>query len=157
MLAMGPVALRQIAVRGLGHDHPTLILTNDRESPPKKIVGRYAKRMRIEQRLAEQIRSFHLDALSSAVALNVDLDTTLTVWAAAAYDHLRQRLPGYETMTPDTIWRRFISTSGQITIEPHQVTCRLASRTYSPIMRTAELPPIEIPWWNGRHLHFQFA
>jgi hypothetical protein len=151
------VALRQIAVRGLGHDHPTLILTNDRESPPKQIVGRYAKRMRIEQRLAEQIRSFHLDALSSAVALNVDLDTTLTVWAAAAYDHLRQRLPGYEQMTPDTIWRRFISTSGQITIEPHQVTCRLASRTYSPIMRSAQLPPIQIPWWNGRHLRFQFA
>ena len=91
-----PVPLRQIAVRGLGHDHPTLILTNDRTSPPKPIVGRYAKRMRIEQRLAEQIRSFHLDSLSSAVALNVDLDTTLTVWAAAAYDHLRQRLPGYE-------------------------------------------------------------
>ena len=152
-----PVALRQIAVRGLGHDHPTLILTNDRDSSPKQIVGRYAKRMRIEQRLAEQIRSFHLDALSSAVAINVDLDTTLTVWAAAAYDHLRQRLPGYQAMTPDTIWRRFISTSGQITIAADHVTCRLNSRTYSPIMRSAELPPIEIPWWDGRQLRFQFA
>jgi hypothetical protein len=152
-----PTPLRQIAVRGLGHDHPTLILTNDRTSPPRQIVGRYAKRMRIEQRLAEQIRSFHLDSLSSAVALNVDLDTTLTVWAAAAYDHLRQRLPGYEQMTPDTIWRRFISTSGQITIEPHQITCRLNSRTYSPIMRSAQLPPTEIPWWGGRPLRFQFA
>jgi len=38
-----------------------------------------------------------------------------------------------------------------------QITCRLNSRTYSPIMRTAELPPIEIPWWNGRQLHFRFA
>lgn len=50
------VALRQIAVRGLGHEHPTLILTNDRDSTPKKVVGRYAKRMAIEQRLAESIR-----------------------------------------------------------------------------------------------------
>ena len=113
--------------------------------------------MRIEQRLAESIRSFHLDALSSAVALNVDLDTTLTVWAAAAYDHLRQRLPGYETATPDTIWRRFISTSGQITISPTDITCRLNSRTYSPIMRSADLPDTEIPWWNGRALRLQFA
>jgi hypothetical protein len=113
--------------------------------------------MRIEQRLAEQIRSFHLDSLSSAVALNVDLDITLTAWAAAAYDHLRQRLPGYEQTTPDTIWRRFISTSGQITIEPHQITCRLNSRTYSPIMRSADLPPVKIPWWNERRLRFQFA
>jgi hypothetical protein len=152
-----PVPLRQIAVRGLGHEHPTLILTNDRTSPPKQIVGRYAKRMRIEQRLAEQIRSFHLDALSSAVALNVDLDTTLTVWAAATYDHLRQRLPGYQTATPDTIWRRFINTSGQITISPDDITCRLSSRTYSPVMRSADLPDTEIPWWNGRHLRLQFA
>jgi hypothetical protein len=152
-----PHPLRQIAVRGLGHDHPTLILTNDRTSTPKKIVGRYAKRMRIEQRLAESIRSFHLYALSSAVALNVDLDTPLTVWAAAAYDYLRQRLPGYETATPDTIWRRFISTSGHITIGPDHITCRLNSRTYSPVMRTANLPNTNIPWWNRRHLHLQFA
>jgi transposase len=152
-----PIALRQIAVRGLGHEHPTLILTNDRDSPPKKIVGRYAKRMRIEQRLAESIRSFHLDALSSAVALNVDLDTTLTVWAAAAYDYLRQRLTGYETATPDTIWRRFINTSGQITIHADHITCRLNSRTYSPVMRSADLPDTNIPWWNERRLHFEFA
>ncbi len=152
-----PVALRQIAVRGLGHEHPTLILTNNRDSTPKKIVGRYAKRMAIEQRLAESIRSFHLDALSSAVALNVDLATTLTVWAAAAYDHLRQRLPGYEHATPDTIWRRFISTSGQITITPDDITCRLKSRTYSPVMRSAELPETKIPWWDGRPLRFEFA
>ena len=152
-----PVALRQIAVRGLGHDHPTLILTNDRTNSPKKIVARYAKRMAIEQRLAESIRSFHLDALSSAVALNVDLDTTLTVWAAAAYDHLRRLLPGYETATPDTLWRRFISTPGQVTIGPDEITCRLNSRTYSPIMRTAKLPDLKIPWWENRHLRFQFA
>ncbi len=152
-----PVALRQIAVRGLGHEHPTLILTNDRTNTPKKIVARYAKRMCIEQRLAESIRSFHLDALSSAVALNVDLDTTLTIWAAAAYDHLRRLLPGYETATPDTLWRRFISTPGQITIGPDEITCRLNSRTYSPIMRTAKLPDLKIPWWQDRHLRFQFA
>jgi len=152
-----PTALRQIVVRGLGHQHPTLILTNDRASTPKKIVARYAKRMAIEQRLAESIRSFHLDALSSAVALNVDLDTTLTVWAAAAYDHLRQRLPGYETATPDTLWRRFISTPGQLTIGPDEIVCRLNSRTYSPVMRTADLPDLQIPWWDGRPLRYQFA
>jgi len=152
-----PIPLRQIAVRGLGHDHPTLILTNDRAATPKKIVARYAKRMCIEQRLEESIRSFHLDALSSAVAINVDLDTTLTIWAAAAYDHLRRLLPGYETATPDTLWRRFISTPGQITITPDHITCRLNSRTYSPIMRTAKLPDLPIPWWKNRPLRFQFA
>ncbi|MGH2990272.1 MAG: hypothetical protein ACRDMA_10485 [Solirubrobacterales bacterium] len=77
----------------------------------KQLLERYRGRALIEQRLAEGIRSFHLDALSSAVALNVDLDVTLTVWAAAAYDALRRRLRGYESATPDTIWRRFVSTA----------------------------------------------
>jgi transposase len=151
-----PIALRQIAVRGLGHEHPTLILTNDRDRKPAKLIDRYAARMTIEQRLAEQIRTFHLDSLSSAVALNVDYDCTLTIWAAAAYDHLRQQLTGYHTATPDTIWRRFLSTTGHITIGPDEVIAQLDSRTYSPVMRTAKLPTIEVPWWNGRRLRFQF-
>jgi transposase InsO family protein len=39
--------LRQIAVRGLGHDHPTLILTNDWDAKPGWLVNRYAKRMTV--------------------------------------------------------------------------------------------------------------
>jgi transposase len=152
-----PVWLRQLAVRGLGHEAPTLILTNNHTAKPAKLIDRYAKRMIIEQRLAEQIRSFHLDALSSAVALNVDLDTTLTVWAQAAYDALRRRLPGYTTATPDTIWRRFVSTSGQLTLGPTQVVVRIAERTYSPVLRSADLPEIEVPWWGGRRLRFEIA
>ncbi len=151
-----PVWLRQLAVRGLGHDQPTLILTNH-TAKPARLVDRYAQRMTIEQRLAEQIRSFHLDALSSAVALNVDLDTTLTVWAQAAYDALRRRLPGYHTATPDTIWRRFVSTSGQLTLGPTEVVVRIAERTYSPVLRSADLPEVQVPWWGGRRLRFQIA
>jgi hypothetical protein len=145
-----PVALRQLAVRGLGHDQPTLLLTNNHTAKPAKLIDRYAKRMTIEQRLAEQIRSFHLDALSSAVALNVDLDTTLTVWAAAAYDALRRRLPGYTSAT-------FVSTSGQITLAPTEVVARISERTYSPVLRSADLPEIQVPWWEGRRLRFEIT
>lgn len=152
-----PTPLRQIAVRGLGHDHPTLILTNNFDAKPGWLVNRYAKRMAIEQRLAEAIRSFHLDALSSAVALNVDLDATLTVWAHAAYDLLRRQLTGYAQATPDTIWRRFVSTRGRLTITPDGITARLNNRTYSPVLRTAKLPTVQIPWWNNRTLTIEIG
>jgi len=150
-----PKPLRQIAVRGLGHDHPTLVLTNNDKDKPAHLVDRYAKRMTIEQRLEEGIRSFHLDALSSAVALNVDLDTTLTVAAGLAYDWLRRRLPGYETAIPDTIWRRFISTKGSVILGPDEVVVRLGERTYSPVLRAADIPVVEVPWWEGRRLRFE--
>ena len=61
-----PGTVRQLVVRGLGRDTATVIITNDRTSSIKQIIERYARRMNIEQRLAEAIRSFHLDALSGA-------------------------------------------------------------------------------------------
>jgi hypothetical protein len=150
-------AARRARARPRGaHPHPHQ-QPNNRHAKPAWLVDRYAKRMTIEQRLAEQVRAFHPDALSSAVALNIDLDTTLTVWAAAAYDALRQCLPGYHTATPDTIWRRFVSTRGHLTLGPTEVVARLARRTYSPVLRSADLPDVEVPWWGGRRLRYELA
>ncbi|MFA5785982.1 MAG: hypothetical protein WDA71_03205 [Actinomycetota bacterium] len=34
---------------------------------------------------------------------------------------------------------------------------RLAQRTYTPVMRTADLPSVNVPWWGGRRLPYEFA
>ena len=97
-----PHPIRQLVVRGLGRETPTVLITNHTTATPKYLIERYARRMTIEQRLAEAIRSFHLDSLSSSVPLNVDLDVVLSVLASTICSALRQRLPGYHTATPDT-------------------------------------------------------
>jgi hypothetical protein len=149
--------VRQLIVRGLGHDEPTVLITNDYDRTTKALIERYARRMNIEQRLAEAIRSFHLDALSSAVPLNVDLDVVLSVLAGAVCAALRRRLPGYATATPDTLQRRFLHTSGTIHASDQHITVRLDRRTYSPVLRQADFPQATtIPWWGNRTLHFQF-
>ena len=85
--------------------------------------------MTIEQRLAEIIRAFHADALSSTVNLNVDLDIVLCVLAQALTAALRRRLPGYATATPDTLQRRFLDTPGEIiTTTDDTITVRLDRR-----------------------------
>jgi hypothetical protein len=61
-------------------------------------------------------------------------------------DTLRRRLPGYETAAPDTIWRRFLSTPGDITLGPDEVVVSLRSRTYSPVLRSADHPLVQVPW-----------
>ena len=155
-LSTYPGTLRQLAVAGLGHDEPTILITNDLTSPAKKIIERYARRMNIEQRLAESIRSFGLDALAGAVPLNVDLDVTLTVLAHTLCAALRRRLPGYATTTPDTLQRRFLSTTGEILNRGNEIIVRLDRRTYSPILRQADLPTTEVPWWGGRRLSYQY-
>jgi hypothetical protein len=155
-----PGTLRQLAVAGLGHEEPTILITNSigplQDAKPRKVIEHYARRMNIEQRLAESIRSFHLDALSSSVALNVDLDVTISVLAHTLCQALRRRLPGYATTTPDTLQRRFLSTGGTITTTDTEIVVRLAQRTYSPVLRQAELPTTTVPWWGNRRLRFQF-
>jgi transposase len=152
-----PRPVRQLVIDGLGHDEPTVLITNDTASSPKKILERYAQRMTIEQRLGEAIRAFHIDALASAVPLNVDLDVALSVLAHTLCAALRRRLPGYATATPDTLQRRFLSTGGTILNQGERITVRLDRRTYSPVLRSADLPDTQIPWWGGRTLHLDYA
>src|SRR5207244_11099724 len=83
----------------LGPAQPTLLITNDLERTTKQLFARYAERMGIENELDAYISGFHLDALSSGLPLNVDLDTTLTVIAGNLYRLLARRLPRYEHAT----------------------------------------------------------
>jgi hypothetical protein len=69
-----PGTVRQLTVTGLGRDDPTVIITNDDQITTRALITQYARQMTIEQRLAEIIRAFCADALSSTVNLNVDLD-----------------------------------------------------------------------------------
>jgi transposase-like protein len=154
-----PGTARQLIVTGLGRDAPTVIITNEEQATIRNLISQYARRMTIEQRLAEIIRSFCADALSSTVNLNVDLDIMLCVLAQALLAAFRTRLgTGYHAATPDTIQRRFLDSAGSITINDDQVTVRIDRRAYSPVMRQASLPPdTTVPWWHGRRLHFEFS
>jgi hypothetical protein len=153
-----PGTVRQLIVTGLGPDTPTVIITNDRDITTRNLIRQYARRMTIEQRLAEIIRAFCADALSSTVNLNVDLDIMLAVLAPALLAALRARLPGYAAVTPDVIQRRFLETPGQIITTSNTITVRLERRACSPILRKASLPAeTTIPWWDGRTLRYEFA
>src|SRR5262249_56096084 len=97
--------VRQIAVKNIGRDEPTLLITNDLITAGKNLFARYAERMMVENELDAYIAGFHLDALTSGVPLNVDLDTTLTVVAGNLYRLLALKLSRYQRATPATLWR----------------------------------------------------
>ena len=153
-----PGTVRQLIVTGLGREQPTVIITNDDQIKTRALVTQYARRMTIEQRLAEIIRAFCADALSSTVNLNVDLDVMLAVLAQALTAAIRARLPGYATATPDTIQRRFLETPGQIITNRDNITVRLERRAFSPVLRKAELPAdTHVPWWDGRTIRYELV
>src|SRR5438270_2346298 len=57
----GPV--RQMIVTDLGHEEPTILLTNQLTRTVTPLVERYAQRMLIENSIADGIDFFHMDAL----------------------------------------------------------------------------------------------
>jgi transposase len=150
--------VRQIAIRNIGRDEPTLLITNELATSAKYLFARYAERMVIENELDAYISGFHLDALTSGVPLNVDLDTTLTVVAGNLYRLLAKRLPRYDTATPDTIWRHILDGGGTLHITPTGVTCALNLRSYHPVLIDGGIGDldIQIPWWDGRTLRYRF-
>jgi transposase len=150
--------VRQIAVTNIGRDEPTLLITCDLTTPARDLFARYAERMTVENELDTYIGGFHLDALTSGVPLNVDLDTTLTVVAGNLYRLLALKLSRYENATPDKIWRHFLDATGNLHITGNAVTCALNLRSHHPVLIDAGFADLEvpIPWWDGRTLRFRF-
>ena len=150
--------VRQIAVKNIGRDEPTLLITHDLATPARDLFARYAERMMVENELDAYIGGFHLDALTSGVPLNVDLDTTLTVVAGNLYRLFARKLSRYETATPDTIWRHFLDATGTLQIQDDGVTCALNLRSHHPMLIDAGFADLEvpIPWWDTRKLRFRF-
>ena len=150
--------LRQLAIRNIGHEQPTLLITNDLTTAAKDLFARYAERMIIENQLDADIAGFHLNALSSGLPLNVDLDTTLTVLAGNCYRLLARKLPRYQLATPDRLWRHFLDDTGTVNVADDHVRVDLALRTYTPVLIDAGFPELDvpIPWWGDRTLRFGF-
>jgi transposase len=144
-------SLRQIFVQDLGHDEPTILLTNQRHTPAKALLTRYAQRMLIENALSDAVRFFHIDALSSSVGLKVDFDMALLVLASGLYRLIAQRMRGYADAQARQIFRDLIDMPADVTVSEKEVEVSFHRRAHLPILLASGLmeKPIAVPWWNG--------
>ena len=153
-----PGQLRQLAVTDLGHEKPTLILSNDQLTPANQLIERYARRMLIENSICEQVNFLHLNALRSGVPVNVDLDLTLTLLAYTLYRLLAAQLRGHEHAQATKIYRRFIDTPGRLIFTEQGLTVRLRPPSHTPVLLQSQLAnrTVEVPWLGGKQLRFEF-
>jgi hypothetical protein len=154
----GPI--RQIAVTDLGHEQPTLLLTNQLRRSPAKLIERYARRMLIENNIEDGVNFFHVDALSSAVALKVNCDLQLTLMASSLYRYLGQRIGnGYEVVKSRHLFQDFIDATASIEIDERAIWVRFQKRAHNPLLIAAGFDKIDtrIPWLGGKHLRFLFG
>jgi transposase-like protein len=155
---VGPI--RQIAITDLGHEEPTLLLTNQLRRSPAKLIGRYARRMLIENNIEDGVNFFHIDALSSAVALKVNCDVQLTLMASSLYRYLGQRIGnGYEAAKSRHLFQDFIDAAASIEIDERAIWVRFQKRAHNPLLLAAGFDTTEtrIPWLGNKRLFFQFG
>ncbi len=150
---------RQIYILDLGHEQPTILLTNEARTPIKKLITRYAHRMLIENALSDAVRFFHMDALSSAVGFKVDFDMTLLVIASGLYRLLARRMRGYRDAQARQIFRDLVDTPATVDVTARDVTVSFHRRAHLPILMASGLfdQPVHVPWWGNRTLRLTTA
>lgn len=147
--------IRQLSIIELGHEEPTILLTNDFSSTPATLISRYAKRMLIENGIAEAIHFFHLDALSSMVDLKVDFDLQLTLMGSALYRLFAERLPeNYRRAQAKTLFRHLLDVGGRVEVTEREVVVTLDKRAHNPILAETGFieRPTRMPWFFDREL-----
>ena len=149
-------SFRQLFIADLGHEEPTILLTNDRKSTANQLITRYARRMLIENALSDAVRFFHIDALSSSVGFKVDYDMALLVLASGLYRLMANRMRGYDDAQARQIFRDLIDMSADVAITHKEVTVRFHRRAHLPIVLASDLfkKSVSVPWWNGLPLRF---
>ena len=145
---------RELFIEDLGHDKPTILLTNQRNKPAAKLITRYAQRMLIENALSDAVRFFHMNALSSAVGLKVDFDMALLVIASGLYRLVARRMRGYADAQARQIFRDLIDMPATVEIDDSGVAVHFHRRAHLPIVVASGMldRTVSVPWWNGATL-----
>jgi hypothetical protein len=142
---------RQLFIQDLGHDEPTILLTNDRRTAAAALITRYARRMLIENALSDAVRFFHMNALSSAVGLKVDFDMALLVIASGLYRLLARQMRGYADAQARRVYRDLVDLPASVRIAHDGVHVHFHRRAHLPIVVDSGLldSAVPIPWWSN--------
>jgi hypothetical protein len=152
--------LRQLTVADLGHEEPTLLLTNQLTRSASHLIGRYAQRMLIENNIEDGVDFFHMDALSSAVAMKVNCDLQLTLMASSLYRLLAVRIGnGYEVAKSRHLFRDFIDASAEVSITGGEIVVRFQKRAHNPLLIAAGFDKTDaaVPWLRSKRLRLVFG
>jgi len=97
------------------------------------------RRWRVENGIAEAVKFFHLNALSSPILVKVHFDVAMTMIADTLYCMLAKRLRGFEDCDAPKIYRHFVRGKGTVSVKNKTVTVTYPRRAHNPILR-------KVPW-----------
>lgn len=154
-----PRPFRQIVMKDHGRVEPTYVITNNREMELVEILTVYARRWRIENKFAELVDFFNLNALSSPIMVRIFFDLLLSVIASLLYHRFAQDLPRFQKKLAPDLFRNFVDMPGRVRFDGNDFEVRIRKRAHTPILLGVKKlqKPIEIPWLEGRRLRIIFT
>lgn len=151
--------IRQIVMRNHGRENPTFLITNDFDMPVDLVVGNYARRWRVENGIAEAVKFFHLNSLSSPIMVKIHFDVAMTMIADTLYTMLAQKLRGFEECDAPKLHRHFVKGKATVAIKNQTVHVTYPRRAHNPILRGVPWNrlPMEVPGLDGAKLQLAFS
>ena len=151
--------IRQVIVRGNGREKPSFLISNDFNMSLDLLVGHYARRWRVENGIAEAVKFFHLNALSSPIVVKVHFDISLTMIADTLYTMLAKKLRGFEHCDAPTVYRHFVRGKGIIEVDGRTINVMYPRRAHNPILR--QVPwntlPLRLPGFDRTKCNLHFS
>ena len=150
--------IRQIVMRNHGREKPTFLITNDFAMPVELAVSNYARRWRVENGIAEAVKFFHLNSLSSPILTKIHFDVAMTMIADTLYSMLAQKLRGFEDCDAPKLYRHFVKGKANVTVKDRTVTVTYPRRSHNPILRCVPWQnlPMVVPGLEGAKLKLKF-
>jgi len=143
---------RQITIKDHGRLNPTFVITNNKDLPLKDVLKVYAKRWRVENKLAEMIAFFNLNALSSPLMIRIHFDILWTMVADTLYHIFAQDLRRFENNLSPTIFKKFIDMPGRVIFDGEKFLIKIRKRSHTPILMGIEKlqAPFKVPWLGNK-------
>jgi Transposase DDE domain len=150
--------VRQVIVRGNGHEQPAYLVSNDFHSPVETIVGTYARRWRVENAISEAVKFFHLNSLSSPILVKVHFDVVMTMMADTLYSMLARHLRGFELCDAPKLYRHFVRGKATVSVKEGRITVSYPRKAHNPILRAVPWHrlPQSLSWLDNAGLSLKF-
>ena len=126
--------------------------------PKCTAMSTYSYGLDAENVIAEAVKFFNLNALSSPILVKVHFDVIMTMIADTLYSLLARKLRGFENCDASKIYRLFVKGKAKVSLSSQKLTVTFPRRAHNPILRSApwhQLPQ-SLSWLNGAGFELRF-
>lgn len=150
--------VRQVIFKDHGREEPTFLITNNFDIKLETLAQHYANRWLIENKFAELVDFFNINALSSPFMIRIYFDVVLTVVADTLYRLLAKDLKRFEDCTPKTIFSDFINCGCKGEIVGDEIIIQLKKKATTPIFKSSDIfqKSYSVPWLGNKKIRYEW-